>query len=260
MSPRFRQVTSWSAVGLSATAASFWAFWGIIENFHEGWYYTSLWMNLGMMLVQYLLPMILFVAAALAAIRWPRVRGGIHVVAALAAIWFFSGASPAVLYPYIVGPLVCMGIAYWLGPAQPRRWAVAMVVGLPFITLLVCGVEPAYRVSGRLDDGDRSTRRSTGNGVDLIWASEGPGWPSDGVTWQEANRLCRHLTEDGMSLAETPQDMWRLTTVDEAVRSIHRHGRNSGGSWNAASARASYHLTPDKESPFWDIRSKVIYW
>jgi hypothetical protein len=247
-------------VGLSTVAACLWAFWGIIENFHEGWYYSSLWANLGLMLSQYLVFMLVFVGAALVALRWPRVGGGLHGGVAAGAAWFFRGASPLVTYPFIVGPLAFMGMAYWLGRPRPRRYAVVTIVALPLVTLLVCGAAPACRVAGRLDDGDRSARRVAGNGVDLIWAPEGPGWPRDGVTWDEALRRCQHLTEDGTSLAEAAQDVWRLPTVEEAVQSLQRHGRNSGGRWDAASRGASYELTPDKESPLWDVHSQVIYW
>jgi hypothetical protein len=256
---RLRQGLGWCAVGLSTLAACFWAFWGIIENFHEGWYYPSLWANLGLMLLQYLSPMVLFVGTALLAIRWPRVGGGVHLAAAAAAAWHFRGASAVVVYVSIVGPLVFMGACYAFGRPRPRRFAVAAVVGLPLATLLVCGVEPAYRVSRRLDDADRSARLVEGNGVSLVWAPEGPGWPRDGVAWDEAVRRCRHLTEDGATLADTPQDIWRLPTVDEAVRSMRRHGENSGGSWDAAGRRVAYRRTPDKESPLWDVHSKVIY-
>ena len=31
-----RQIVGWIAVGLSTAVTCFWAFWGIIENFHEG--------------------------------------------------------------------------------------------------------------------------------------------------------------------------------------------------------------------------------
>ena len=54
MTARQRQFLGWTGVGLSTLAACAWAFWGIIENFHEGWYYPSLWGNLGLMLSQYL--------------------------------------------------------------------------------------------------------------------------------------------------------------------------------------------------------------
>jgi hypothetical protein len=178
----------------------------------------------------------------------------------VAAAWFFAGASPALLYPFIVGPLAGMGVCYWVGRPEPRRRAAAVVVGLPLLTLIGFGVEPAYRVSGRLDDGDRSARRVAGNGVDLVWAPQGPGWPADGVTWEEARRRCRYLAADGLSLAETPQDVWRLPTAEEAVRSMSRHGQNCGGSWDAARVRATYDRTPDKESPLWDVHSQVIYW
>ena len=115
MTHRQRQGLGWSAVGLSTLIACFWAFWGIIENFHEGWYCPSVWMNLRLMVVQYLLPMMLFVAAGLVAIYWPRRGGAIHIAAGLAAAWFFRGASPLMVYPMIVGPLGYLGIAYWFG-------------------------------------------------------------------------------------------------------------------------------------------------
>jgi hypothetical protein len=247
-------------VGLSTLAACFWAFWGILENFHEGWYYPSLWRNFVLMVVQYLFPMLLVVGAGVLAIRWPRFGGATHLAAALWAAWRFRGASPFVVYELIVGPLVVMGISYWVGRPRPRRWAVAAVVGGPLLTLLVCGAEPAYRVSGRWDDGDRGARLVQGNGVQLIWAPEGPGWPDQGVTWHEAVRRCRRLTADGLSLADTPQDVWRLPTVEEVVRSSCRHGRNAGGAWDADSGRARFQTVPDKESPLWDVHSQIIYW
>ena len=260
MTHRQRQGLGWSAVGLSTLIACFWAFWGIIENFHEGWYCPSVWMNLGLMVVQYLPPMMLFVAAGLVAVYWPRGGGAIHIAAGLAAAWFFRGASPLMVYPMIVGPLGYLGIAYWFGRAEPRRWATMVVAGLPLVVLLIFGVAPAYRVAGRVDDGNRAARRVLGNDVDLIWAPEGPGWPRDGVTWEEAQRRCRYLSVDGTVLANAPQNVWRLPTVEEAVRSMQRHGQNCSGAWDAVERKASYEETPDKESPLWDVHSPVIYW
>lgn len=260
MRERYQQLLGWAAVGLSTLAASFWACWGIVENFHEGWWHPSLLSNLALMLLQYLSPMIMFMAAALAALRWPRIGGGLHVAAAVGVAAFLRGAAPMVVYPFLVAPLVFMGVSYWLGRPRPRRWAVVSIVALPLLGLLACGAEPACRVSGRIDDGDRSARRITGDGVDLIWAPQGPGWPREGVPWDEAMRRCRHLTADGASLAETPQDVWRLPDAGEAVRSLRCRGRSCGGDWDAAGGKASYQLTPDKESPLWDVRSPVIYW
>jgi hypothetical protein len=52
-----------------------WAVWGSVENFFEGWYYPSLLQNVGLLLLQYLSPMLIFLALAVAAIRWPRSGG-----------------------------------------------------------------------------------------------------------------------------------------------------------------------------------------
>ena len=62
------------------------------------------------------------------------------------------------------------------------------------------------------------------------------------------------------AVADTPRDVWRLPTAEEAVRSMHFRGTNSGGSWDPERARATYRRAPDKESPLWDVHSKVIYW
>jgi hypothetical protein len=99
-----------------------------------------------------------------------------------------------------------------------------------------------------------------GNGIELTWVPDGPGWPREGVTWHEAVRRCRYLTPDGLDLADTPQDVWRLPTAEELVRSSCRHGRNAGGEWDAESGKARFQITPDKESPLWDVHSMIIYW
>ena len=256
----FPNTIGWVAVTASALLTGFWAFWGIIENFHEGWYHKLLVANLAMMFSQYLSPMFGFMAVGLLSVRWPRVGGSLHVVVAIFAAWFFSGASRPVLLLFICGPLVLLGVAYFTCPLKQRAVAAGIIIGIPLVVLVACGIEPAIRGSQRYDDGDRGARHLKGNGVDLIWAPQGPGWPLNGVNWHEAVRRCRHLTEDGESLADTPQDIWRLPTADEAVRSQHRQQHNSAGQWNSSTGLASYDKRPDKESPLWDTHSQVIYW
>jgi len=134
------------------------------------------------------------------------------------------------------------------------------VIVLPVATLVISGVYPGYLAATRFDDGNLEARLVEGNGVSLIWASDGPGWPRDGVNWQDAMKRCACLTEDGKSLAETEQNIWRLPTVEESVRSLTRRGDNSGGIWDQPAGKASYRITPNKESPLWNVHSKVIYW
>jgi len=254
-----RQVLGWMAVGLSTAITCVWAFWGIIENFHEGWYYESLLSNLGMMFVQYLSPMLMFMAVTLISIAWPRFGSGLHVILALLAVWFFQAFSNAATFLLII-PLIGLGALYWFGRPQPRKIAVSLAVGLPILTLILSGAAPVLRVSQRVDDGDLQARLVQGNGVDLVWAPDGPGWPSTGASWDESQGVCQYLSEDGLTLAPEPQHIWRLPTVDEAVRSMARHGQNSGGVWDAETAEAIYDTTPDKESPLWYVYSQVIYW
>lgn len=249
----------WAAVGTSTIITSFWAFWGIIENFHEGWYFESLLSNLGLMFAQYLSPMLVFMIVTLVSIFWPRIGGSLHVIFALLAIWFFNAFSNAATF-LIILPLIGLGLLYWNGRLEPKKLAVSVSIGLPLLTLTIAGIEPVIRVSQRINDGNLQAQLIHSNGVELTWAPDGPGWPREGGDWHEANRTCQYLNEDGLTISSIPQNIWRLPTVDEAVRSMSRHGQNSSGVWDAETAKATYTITPDKESPLWNIHSQIIYW
>jgi hypothetical protein len=67
------------------------------------------------------------------------------------------------------------------------------------------------------------------------------------------------LTEDGTALADTPQNIWRLPSREEVVRSMTSGGRNAGGRWDALHSRPIYDRRPDKESPLWDPYAPLIY-
>jgi len=253
-------ILGWIAVVLSTAITCFWAFWGIIENFHEGWYFESIWSNLALMFGQYLSFMLAFMVLAAVSITWPRVGGVLHIGLGVFALWFFDFTGT--IARFVVGPLVLMALAYWFGRPQPRKWAFGVLIGATVITFIASGAEPAWRilVIGRTNDGDFGACVVEGNGVTLVWAPEGPGWPREGIKWDEAVQRCRYLAEDGLSLAEEPEEIWRLPTADEAVRSMHRHGKHCGGEWDGKSAFPKYDVKPDKETPLWNVHSHVIYW
>lgn len=255
-----RQVAGWLAVSLSTLVACFWAVWGIIENFHEGWFHDSFFMNLGLMFIQYLSPMIIFLLLTLLAITFRRIGSVAYAVAGITLALTLFGWDDVVAMQFVILPMLLLGILYWYGRPEPRRRAYWIAVGLPVLTLVVCSVEPVVRIAGRVDDRNLEARLVEGNGVHLVWARDGVGWPRKGVTWQEAVYACHHLSEDGRTLAEVPQAVWRLPTVDEAVRSMSRHGVNSGGSWNELTKTTTYQTRPDKESPLWNVHSQIIYW
>jgi hypothetical protein len=249
-SDKWRQVVGWVAVSISVVVACFWAFWGSIENFHEGWYHSSLLQNIGLMIAQYLGPMLVVMLLSMIVLRWPRLALPMLGAAAVAIALFFRGRRVAI--ELIVIPLVALGVLYRLGRPQPRCWALRSLIGLPLITAVVCGAYPGWRAIHRLDDGNCGMRLIEGNGVTLVWAPEGPGWPSRGASWQKAKRNCAYLTADGRYLADQPQNAWRLPTVDEAVRSMVFRGRNAGGTWDPVLHQARYRMSPDKDSPLWE--------
>jgi hypothetical protein len=262
-----KNILGWMAVGFSLVISCLWAFWGILENFHEGWHSASLKENLQGLLL-YLTPMFISVAITLWAIRSP-IGGGILYIGIGIIFSFFifatwnpikAGLGAALSWFPVTILFVIVGVLYFLGRPKPKKLAYALAVGLPLLVVVVLGIEPALRVAGRLDDGYRGGRLVEGNGVRLIWAPAGPGWPSRSAGWEEAKKICRYLSGDGKSIASTPQDIWRLPTVEEAVRSMTRHGRNCSGVWNPKTERAEYKIKPDKESPLWDTTSQIIYW
>lgn len=255
---RMRVAIGWIAVGGSVLIACFWAFWGSIEAFHEGWYSRSFWANVALTLVQYLSPMALFVALAAASVKWRAVGVAFHFGLAVFAFFFFHGGAGRQL---IALPLILLSGCYWFGRPQPQRAALWLVVTLPLFTAVVCGAVPAWRVAHRVDDGNYGIRQIAGNGVKLTWAPQGSGWPDSGANWFEAARACNYLEQDGKTLAATPQNIWRLPTAEEGVRSMVRHGRNAGGLLDPnAPMKASYQTQPDKETPLWNPHSMVIYW
>ena len=252
-------IIGWIAVGLSTAISSFWAFWGIIENFHEGWYLSTLKGNIGLMLAQYLSPMLAFMLLSVVAIHRPKVGALMYAAFAVFACWFFRGGNPATIF-LIVFMLLAMGFLNWFNNFKNKRIAVRIAVGLPLLTLVIAGIFPAVRVSQRIRIVDHSAQNISGNGVSLIWAPAGPGWPESGEDWITADGICRRLDEDGTKLNETDMEIWRLPNVDEAVHSMSRHGVNSNGIWDESAREARYEAKPDKEMPLWDIHSPVIYW
>ncbi len=253
-----QQIVGWTAVALSTLLACFWAFWGVNENFHEAWFSPSLLRNLALMFLQYLSPLIIVMLTSIAALRWPRFAFLFFGAVAAALAWFLRHNHAALLLP--LPPLLALAALYTFGRPHPRPWAWRVLIGLPLITLVACGTWPAWRAVHRFDDGNYGTRTIAGNGVTLVWAPQGPGWPSTGTSWYAAKRSCAYLADDGLSLSGQPLDIWRLPTTDEAVRSLVFQGTNAGGAWDPSSRRAHYRIAPEKDSPLWKVHSPIIYW
>jgi len=181
-----------------------------------------------------------------------------------------------------------------------RNGRYALLLGAPALVLIGVSIAMLPTVLTRVDDGDRSARLIEGNGVALVWAPEGPGWnwkqPWGGYpSWQDIalygippagmedkagyghqpdgeivfatqeemaqTNLCRYLSADGTTLLDQPQDVWRMPTTDEIVRSLGRHGENAGCAWQGEHrVQVQCDVRPDKESPLWSTDVPVIYY
>lgn len=165
--------------------------------------------------------------------------------------------------------------------------------------LITIGLSTYYLpfVLTRENDGDFGARLIEGNDITLIWAPEGPGWnwkqdfggyPSwnrialyglepigfeDKAGFErgsgnfasakemERYNLCLYLSEDGYSLMDEPQYIWRMPTIDDYVRSFARHGENAGCVWRGEkNDQADCTFMPDKETPLWNPELEPIYY
>jgi hypothetical protein len=71
--------------------------------------------------------------------------------------------------------------------------------------------------------------------------------------------LCRYLCSDGSTLTAEPQDIWRMPTTDEIVRSLVRRGENAGCVWDGRSGNAECQVQPNKDTPLWNPNASPIY-
>lgn len=257
-----------TALGLALTVSCTWTVWGVTELFHEGWY--GPWPTR----LLYLMPAAAWMGLTCLALAWPRIGGWLLIALGaggalawnLAALsrgrWTAVGALST--FP-VSGIGVPIGLLFLLGarrrPQRARTGAFLLAIGLPVILGGLLSIEPIVRISSRVDDGNRGMRLIEGNGVALLWAPEGPGWErsSRGPNWHQARRACEHLDASGTVLLELPQRIWRLPSAEETVRSLVRHAKNAGCTWNGRRGRAPCRIRPDKETPLWDPAAPVIY-
>ncbi len=301
------RLPGWTASVLMILIVYFWSFWGGAEMYHEGWW--GAWYNR----LPYLAPIFLTLIPTLIAFRFP-LPGGLMIFLIGLGTFFFFGFSVSILGLGIalIG-LAFMGDGWIIKKIFPRNektlkstwrqnWRELLVLGGTSLILLGVSAVNLPIVLTRLDDGDRSASRITGNEVDLIWAPEGPGWnwkQSWGgyPSWQdlalygispigfedkigydsglepfeennfagelEMNQfnICLYLSEDGGRLLTERQNIWRMPTTDEFVRSLVRHGSNAGCVWKGEFRKqVNCEITPDKESPLWSTDVPVVYY
>ena len=100
-------------------------------------------------------------------------------------------------------------------------------------------------------------------GMPPVGLGDKPGYENSDATAADMSStgLCRYLSEDGLTLMSEPQDIWRMPTTDEIVRSLVRYGENAGCTWDGESASAECRVMPNKDTPLWAPDwSPIYYW
>lgn len=212
---------------------------------------------------------------------------------------FLSWFPLTFLLVVVGGLFIWGGPAAFLTPPETknpsfwrRHWLRLLALGLPALVLIGVSARMLPVVLSRLDDGGREARLIEGNGVRLVWAPAGPGWnwrqpwggypswedlawygvpplglktddhlPAESAAQDDMARtgLCRYLDSTGQNLTTQLQDIWRMPTTDEIVRSLGLHGENAGCAWAGDLGEVSCILVPDKETPLWAPDQPPIY-
>ena len=308
------RLPGYMGTGLCILITSAWTSWGVVEMFHEGWYQPFEWLF-------FLLPACICLALTLVVLTWPWPGGwllmAIGGASYMCLLWRFRTryhltlSGPLSWFP-VSGLLVLVGLLFLLegrrrqavaAPPDLRWWRrnlrYLMAIGIPILLGIGLSIEPAMRISSRVDDGYHGERPIEGHGLALTWTPAGPGWvtSASSLTWNEialygvppvgfagkehghngqCNKdtwvgcatgaemrrynVCSYLSEDGTRLIDKPQGYWRMPTTDEVVRSLCRHGENAGCAWDGLPGQVQCGTLPDKETPLWDPKAPVIYY
>ncbi len=256
-----RRAMGWTAVVLSLAIAGLWAFWGTIENFHEGWYSPNVWQNLKLSLVQYLIWPLIFAGLASVGVLRPRLGAALFVAVGLALEMFLFHFRNAASLMLILGPCLVLALLFFWGRIAPAKPAVILLLAGPGVLMLGIGAPLLWKVTHRRTEFSDAPLAWPAQHPSLIWAPPGPGWPQKGgMTAGEAEWTCDHLDETGRQVLPSPVHLWHLPAVQEAIAALAVHGSLAGCRYAGPNRFEPCDVTPDKEGPLWNVYSPVIYW
>lgn len=254
-----KKIISLIAIISSLAVSSFWAFWGIVEFFHEGWYSPSFFYGLFLFFVQYMSLAILFVTLSLLAMKNKKAGLISYISIGVFSALFFSRASFQVAYLSLAIPFVLLGLLFYYGDFSHFKKAKLVMIGVPALIVLLIGTPLLFRNLNRLDDGNYGERILDCQDSKIVWAPRGLGFPDEGVNWNDAINACKHLSLNGKEILEEV-NIWRLPSITDAVKCQQSHNESAGGFWNEEKKQAEYKKSPDKETPLWQPSSEIIYY
>jgi hypothetical protein len=251
-----KKAIGWITAFVTLSIICIWSYWGINEAFHEGWYHTALLQNLSMTFIQYLSIPIILLTLSLIVINYKRLGFGLFIALGIFALFFFDSNAGRIL---IFIPMLLLALGFYFGKFKYKKIIVLSFIIIPLLIILSFGTPQLYRVENRFNDNEFGLRIITGNNVSLTWTPQGVGFPLEGTKWPTATSNCARLNTEGTRLEDDEVNTWRLPTRDEIVRSMTRNNNNAMG-FIDDSGIAQYSIKPDKETPLWNPKSKVIYY
>jgi hypothetical protein len=124
------------------------------------------------------------------------------------------------------------------------------------------GIGPSQEAGELLSGANLSWNAIAFYGIRPVGFGEKPGSLERDATEADmrVTGLCRYLSADGSALMAEPQNIWRMPTTDEIVRSLVRRGQNARCSWNGTSDQAKCLVQPNKDTPLWGPDASPIYY
>jgi hypothetical protein len=124
------------------------------------------------------------------------------------------------------------------------------------------GVGPSQEAGELLPGTNLSWNAIAFYGISPVGFGEKPGYEDLDANEVDMQRmgLCRYLSGDGLSLMPEPQNIWRMPSTDEIVRSLVRGGENAGCTWDGQSSQADCQSQPNKDAPLWAPNTSLIYY
>ncbi len=125
---------------------SLWSFWGIVENFHEGWYEKSVWLNIEIMFIQYLSVPLILIFASFISIYFRKAGAILFITLWMASFTYilFLGnikfsLRRAIVWFLVLSPLLVYGIFLTLKGIKRRKRAFVLWVVFPILLMVLIG-------------------------------------------------------------------------------------------------------------------------
>lgn len=263
-----RYLLGWSALLLATLFSCFWAFWGCVESFHEGFTFNSIFWNLFALLIRYLPYAIIAIILNLVAIRNKWIGGLLYLSMGIFILYWFIMYQEKAVDQYWIEYIILLSFFPFIGfsllvgkipqKAQGKQFFNIIAIGLPVFVFMFVAVEPVqrliYRFSTPINVGIYEVKYD--ENTTIQWAPMGEGWSTFGKDdWKEAYDICKELDITGKKKDENYSNPnyrgngWRLPTPEEVIFSFPK----------TKTIKKTYKTDPKGNEPYYDKIAPLWY-